>query len=122
MALVVIVWRGAGEITLQQFPHLRAARCAYGAAGYYLEKQTSRGVRRQFVSILAVRSARNFLAAISIFAKCLLVDVDVREAQRRVIAIHEVTLVLPHFHLFRRQLVAARRVRQHIDNILRRFV
>src|SRR5436190_13962343 len=54
----------------------------FRSAGYYLGKQTSRGIRRQFVSVLAVRSARNFLAAIGVFAKCLLIDVEDRKSTR----------------------------------------
>src|SRR5438132_14380704 len=101
---------------------MRAPRRIYGAARYYLGKQPSRGVRRQFISVLAVGSARNFLATISVFAKRLLIDVDVGKAKRRKISIDCITFVLPLLHLFRRQLVTSRRVCQHVDDVLRRLV
>src|SRR6185369_1767343 len=67
-------------------------------------------------------SSRNALTAIRIFAKSLLVDVDVRVTERREVTVNSITFVLPLFHLFRRQLVACGRVRKHVDDILRCFI
>src|SRR5205807_8143558 len=110
------------EITLQQFHHLGAARRIYSPARYYLGKQTRRGVRRQLISVFAARPARDLLATISVFAKRFLIDVDISEAKRRKISIDRITFVLPLRHLFRRQLVAPRRVCKYVNNVLRSFV
>src|ERR1051325_4353261 len=78
---------------------------------------TSTLTRKRFAKMLT-----DALASVSIFAKRFLVNVDVGVAERREVTVDGVALVLPLLHLFRRQLIAAGRVREHVDDVLRRFI
>src|SRR6185503_13051065 len=94
-SLIVSVFRGARKIALQQLHHPGAALRTYGPATSDLCQQTRSGVSRELVPVLAVWPPRDSFAAIGIFAKSLLIHVDVREAQRGVIPVHRVAFVLP---------------------------
>ena len=62
------------------------------------------------------------LATIRTFAPGFAIHVDVRVSERRVKSIHCISFVLPLFHLFRRQFESSSRLRQHIDDVLGRFI
>src|ERR1051325_1773255 len=120
----LVVWIAAltGVVALQQFHHRGGARRVGGFAGDNFHHQARGGVSRQLVEIFAIWTTRNALTPVSIFTKSFLVNVDVGVAERREVTVDGVALILPLLHLFRRQLIAAGRVREPVDDVLRRFI
>ena len=105
-SLIVSIVGLLGVVAFQKIHHGRGARRVRDFAGNDLHHQTCGRVGRQFVPVLAFWTTRNAFTPISIFAKRLLVDVDVGVTQRGEVTIDGVAFVLPLLHLFRRQLVA----------------
>ena len=91
-------------------------------SGNDLHHQARGRVGGQLIAILAVRTTRHALTPIRIFAKRLLIDVDIGVTEVCKIPIHSVAFVLPLLHLFRRQLVPGSRMRDHVHDVLRRFI
>src|SRR5690242_21385908 len=122
MTLIIIVVACSGVFALQQLHHCGSSCWIRGLSGNDLHHQTCGGVGREFVTILPVWATRHTLATVCVFAERLLIDVDVCVTKRREIAVDGVAFMLPLLHLFRRQLVTASGVREHVEHVLRCFV
>src|SRR6185369_4993823 len=120
--LIVRVATCSRVLAFQKLHHCRSPYRVRYFSSNDLHQQTRSRVGGELVAVLTVWTTRHALAAVSVFAERLLIHVDVRVAERREIAIDSITLILPRLHLFRRQLVTAGRMREHVEHILRRFV